>query len=615
LAAGHRIDVRYRIVHADGSVRWVWERGIGITDAHNRVLALEGIIQDITEHEAIQQALREAERRYHGLFENAIEGIFRTTSDGRYLEANPALARIYGYDSPQHLIENLRDIRRQVYAEPERREQFADAIRSRGVVSGFESRVFRYDGSIIWISENARAVRDGTGRLLCYEGTVEDITERKKYEAQIEKQANYDDLTGLANRALFKARLQRAIAAAEQTSKQLAVVFIDLDRFKYINDSLGHRVGDQLLVSMAQRLRDCVRDTDTAARMGGDEFVLLLDGRIGPDEVRVTAERMLKVIAEPWLNELAEYQVTSSIGVAMYPRDGTDAESLLKNADAAMYRAKDRGRNRLQFFTSELNTQIAERLEMERRLRAAVEGQHLHVQYQPRIDLATRAIIGAEALVRWRAPGQESIPPDRFIPLAEETGLIIDIGRFVLRTACNQCRQWQDMGFEPLVVSVNVSPRQLAHESFLDTVYEALSDSGLPTDQLEIEITESMAMHDAPRLVRMLDQLHDLGVQIAIDDFGAGYSNLGYLKRFSAQRLKIDRSFVSDMTADGDNATIVRTIITLGHSLGLKVVAEGVETEAQLDQLLRDQCDEAQGFLFSRPIDPEELAALLPRRG
>jgi diguanylate cyclase (GGDEF)-like protein/PAS domain S-box-containing protein len=606
-----RFDIGYRIRHRNGSLRWVWERGIGLYDMEGRVLAIEGIIQDVTERELAFQGLREAERRYHSLFENAIEGVFRTTPEGHYLDANPALARIYGFDSPQALIHDLRDIRNQLYVDPTRREEFASVIRIRGSVAGFESQIFRRDGTTIWISENARAVFDTDGLVVYYEGTVEDITERKVYQARIEQQANFDELTGLANRSLLKDRLHQDILAATTLGTQLAVLFVDLDHFKYINDSLGHQVGDELLKVMADRLRSCVREWDTVARLGGDEFVLVYHGQSCPDEVRHIGERVLKVISEPWVVEQGEFHVSSSVGVAMFPGDGVDAETLLKNADAAMYRAKESGRNMLQFFTAELNARMMERLAMERRLRRAVEREHLLLHYQPRVDMATGRIVGAEALVRWQAPGEALIPPARFIPLAEETGLIVEIGRFVLRSACAQARSWMDRGFEPLVVSVNVSPRQFRQENFVASVAQALRESGLPPELLELEITETMVMHDAPRLIRMLEELRLLGVQISVDDFGTGYSSLSYLKRFPVHRLKIDRSFVADVTRNADDAAIVRTIISLAHNLGLRVVAEGVESDAQLDFLRSNLCDEMQGFYFSPPVPVEQFEAQL----
>ena len=602
-----RFDCEYRIVHATGAIRWVWERGTGIYDLHGRLQAIEGLSQDITARKESNQALREVERRYYNLFENAIEGIFRTTIDGQYLDANPALAKIYGFDSPAELIAQLKDIGNQLYVEPSRRDEFMALAKARGSVSGFESQVYRKSGEVIWISENARAVFDEAGHVACYEGTVEDITERKLYQARIEQQANFDTLTGLANRSLLQDRLQQGIRSAAAFGTRLAVVFVDLDRFKFINDGLGHHVGDELLRAMAERLRSSVREGDTVARLGGDEFVLLINGQRDPDAVALVLERMLEAISQPWASPQGDFNVTCSMGVALYPDDGTNAETLLKHADQAMYRAKEKGRNNFQFFTAELNALITERVELENNLRRALERQQFSLHYQPRVDMRTRRITGAEALIRWHTSDQEATPPSRFIPVAEETGLIVPIGKWVLRAACAQNKAWQDAGLPPFVVSVNVSVRQFRQDNLVQTIAEVLRETGLEARYLEVELTESAVMHDADQFIAMLGQLNELGVQIALDDFGTGYSSLSYLKRFPVDRLKVDRSFVQDIDHDHDDATIVRTIIALGHNLGLKVVAEGVETEQQIEFLRANQCDELQGYYFGRPLPGDEF--------
>jgi diguanylate cyclase (GGDEF)-like protein len=474
--------------------------------------------------------------------------------------------------------------------------------------------VYRRNGDIIWISENARALFDADGRCVGYEGTVEDVTERKRYQARIEQQANYDTLTGLANRSLLQDRLEQALLTASSYNSRLAVVFVDLDRFKFINDSLGHHIGDRLLKTMADRLESCVRDCDTVARLGGDEFVVLITGQTAPDQVRAVVERMLAVVAQPWITDQGEFNVSCSVGVALYPNDGTDAQTLLKHADSAMYRAKDSGRNNFQFFTRELNTLMTERLEMESRLRRALERDQFLLHYQPRIELCSGSIIGAEALIRWKLPEQGIVAPGRFIPLAEETGLIVPIGKWVLREACAQNKAWQDAGLEPIVVSVNVSARQFRQDNLVRTVAEVLEETGLEARYLELELTESMVMHDAAQLVAMLGELKRLGVHISVDDFGTGYSSLSYLKRFPVDRLKVDRSFVEHLATDSDDATIVHAIITLGHNLGLKVVAEGVEQPEQVSFLRLNQCDEAQGYFFCRPIEATALADRLRKR-
>jgi len=613
LALRGRFDCEYRIMHASGGLRWVWERGTAVLDAAGELVAIEGLVQDISERKESHQALREAERRYYNLFENAIEGIFRTSLEGEFIDANPALARIYGFDSPGELMRSLKDIRNQLYVEANRRDEFMELIKARGLVSSFESQIYRKSGEVIWISENARAVCDDIGTLVCYEGTVEDITERKLYQARIEQQANYDTLTGLANRSLLNERLEQGIRAASRHGTRLAVVFVDLDRFKYINDSLGHHVGDELLRAMAERLKSTVRESDTIARLGGDEFVLLINGHGDPETVAIVLERMLSDISQPWTIPQGDFNVTCSIGVALYPDDGTNADTLLKHADSAMYRAKEKGRNNFQFFTAELNALITERLELENKLRRALERDQFELKYQPRVDLCTRRIIGVEALLRWNVPDQEPIVPARFIPVAEEIGLIVPIGKWVLRTACAQAKAWQEQGLPALLVSVNVSARQFRQDNLVATITDVLCETGLEARYLEIELTESTVMHDAEQFISMLGELSDLGVQIALDDFGTGYSSLSYLKRFPVDRLKVDRSFVQDIATDTDDATIVRTIIALGHNLGLKVVAEGVETEQQIEFLSDNLCDELQGYYFGQPMPPDDIAALIRR--
>ena len=610
LAQRRRFDVEYRIISRGGGERWVWERGTGLYGADGRVLAVEGIVQDISVRESTYRALRNAERRYRSLFDNAIEGIFRTSPDGRYLDANPALARIYGFDSPLELMNTLSDIGSQLYVDPAQRPIFIDTMRRLGSVSGFESQVRRRDGRLIWISENARAVHDDSGRLVCYEGTVEDVTELREYKERIERQARLDDLTGLANRSLLRERLHEAVRNSNEDDSRFALVFVDLDRFKYINDSLGHHAGDELLCVMAQRLSACAPPGTTVARVGGDEFVLLVPGADQAAAAALT-RRILRATGEVWHFKGGDFRVNGSVGVALFPDHGRDPDTLLKNADAAMYLAKDQGRSTLRFFSAELSQQMTERLEAEQRLREAIRREHLLLHYQPRTHLATGLITGTEALVRWQAPGGQLVHPGSFISIAEETGLIVDIGRYVLRAACAQARAWLDAGHRSLVVSVNASPCELQQERYADRVVEALREFELPPECLEIEITESMVVQDAPRLIRMLNRLRDLGVQIAIDDFGTGYSNLRYLQRFPAQRLKIDRSFIAEITQNQEDAAIVRAIITLGHSLNMLVVAEGVETQAQLELLRGLGCDEVQGFLLSPPLPAAQLEARL----
>jgi diguanylate cyclase (GGDEF)-like protein/PAS domain S-box-containing protein len=608
LQYNRRYSIEYRIVRADGAERWVWEHGTGIRNLNGTCIALEGFVQDITQRHEAEQALHEAERRYRSIFENAVEGIFQSTPDKGYLAVNPALARMYGYDSPQQMIETLRDIDHQLYIESGRRAEFLRLMSENGQVLNFESQVRQRNGNVIWISENARAVRGPGGGIQFYEGTVVEITERKVYEAKIRHQATHDALTGLPNRNLLSDRLEQAIHHAQRHGDIAAVAFIDLDHFKFINDSLGHQVGDELLKVVAARLKSCMRATDTVARQGGDEFVIVLSHQKNLEAVTDTIRRIIAVVAEPsQVNELALH-VTCSIGVSVFPSDGHDAETLLRNADSAMYKAKELGRNNFEYFAAEMNMHATHRLELLTSLRHAVSNNEFVLQYQPKIHLASGELVGAEALVRWQSPARGMVPPVAFIPLAEESGLIIDIGAWVLRTACAQNIAWQQGGYAPIPISVNLSPRQLAREDIVDLVAGVLRESGLAPHYLELEITETVVMRDVDKSLVTLNKLKELGVKISIDDFGTGYSSLNYLKRFPVDTLKIDRSFVSDIVTDQDDAAIVKAVISLAHILNLRVVAEGVEAEAQRRFLLENGCDEVQGYHFGKPMSFDGFA-------
>jgi diguanylate cyclase len=436
--------------------------------------------------------------------------------------------------------------------------------------------------------------------------------ERKRYQEQLEHQANYDALTGLPNRNLLHDRLKQAVYA-QRHARAIAVVFIDLDHFKFINDSLGHSAGDKLLQEMAERLRQAVRDGDTVSRLGGDEFILVLNDQQNEDIVFRAMQRIISEVSKPAVIDGQELTVTCSAGISLYPQDGPDVDTLLKNADAAMYRAKEHGRNNFQFYTAEMNKLVNERLSLESHLRRALERHELLLHYQPKLELKTGSIVGVEALLRWQHPEWGLLYPDRFIGLAEETGLIVQIGEWVLRTACTQARAWQDAGLPPITMSVNLSARQFRQDALFKSVARILSETGLHPERLEIEITESMVMHNAEAAIAILKGLKEIGVHLSVDDFGTGYSSLAYLKTLPIGILKIDKSFVKDIEGpEGKkDGLLAQAIISLGHSLKLKVIAEGVEEQAQLDFLKQNHCDEAQGYLFSRPVPPEECELLL----
>jgi len=428
-----------------------------------------------------------------------------------------------------------------------------------------------------------------------------DLTSHKQYEARLTHQANYDALTGLANRNRLHDRLQQAIVSAARYRHQIAVSFIDLDHFKFINDSLGHHIGDQVLKVIATRLKSCMRENDTVARHGGDEFVVVIDHS---DEavISMLMPRLLACVAEPIMVGERELQVTCSIGFSLYPIDGLDADTLLKNADAAMYRAKEQGRNNVQFYTEELNQKIRQRLSMESMLRHALERDEFSLHYQPQVALQTGCVIGVEALIRWTHAPEGVIAPADFIPLAEELGLIVPIGEWVLQTACRQMKTWQDAGLPKISVAVNLSARQFKQKNLVEMIAGVLRETGLAPRYLDIELTESAMMHDVESAVVTLGELKEMGIKLSIDDFGTGYSSLSYLKRFPIDVLKIDQSFVRDITSNADDAAIARSIITLAHSLKLKVIAEGVETKGQMNYLATHHCDVIQGYYYSKPM-------------
>ena len=480
-------------------------------------------------------------------------------------------------------------------------------------------RCYRQDGTLFWNECFVAPVRAEDDEIVThYVAVMNDVTEAKRYEEQLAYQANYDALTDLANRNLLQDRLAQAIKAARRDDSSVAVVFLDLDNFKLVNDSAGHDMGDELLQEIAGRLKASVRETDTVARLGGDEFVILLQNRKATPvviEADITAlmNKLLRAIAEPVMVGTRRVRPTCSIGVSVYPQDGTEATMLLSNADAAMYRAKELGRNRFQFFTADVHDRVRNRMELESSLRLAIERHEFELHYQPQVALSTGAIVGMEALIRWRHPEKGLIGPAHFIPFAEESGLIIPIGQWVLEEACRQNKAWQDAGLPRLPVSVNMSIKQCEQEDVNEVVERALTRSGLEPRYLELEITESVSMADPERSVPLMERLKTLGVVLAIDDFGTGFSNLSYLRRFPVDRLKIDLSFVREIATDMSSLAISEAIITLSHSLDLKVVAEGVETEEQMALLGSRDCDYIQGYYFSPPVPAKQLESLLSK--
>jgi len=432
--------------------------------------------------------------------------------------------------------------------------------------------------------------------------------ERKRYQEQLEYQANYDALTGLPNRNLLRDRLRQSVFA-QRFVRSIGVVFLDIDHFKFVNDSLGHNTGDKLLQNVAERLTETVRDGDTVARLGGDEFILILNDQPGQEVIYRAMQRIMNRIAEPIDIDGQELMVTCSAGISLYPQDGPDVETLLKNADAAMYQAKEKGRNNFQFYTAEMNRQVNERLKTETSLRRALERDEFELYYQPRFNIGSGALVGCEALLRWQHPERGLLLPERFIALAEETGLIVPIGEWVLRSACDQARAWQKDGCAPIAVSVNLSMRQFRQEALANAIDDALRRSGLEPRLLEMELTESLIMHDTEVAIRILLRLREIGVDISVDDFGTGHSSLSYLTKLPISALKIDQSFVQDVKGSGrtDEGLVAQTIISLARNLKLKVVGEGVETAAQFEFLRKHDCDEVQGFHLGKPMPASEF--------
>jgi len=529
--------------------------------------------------------------------------------DNPIVYVNPAFARITGYSSQEVLGRNPRLLQGTDLAQPELitiRAALRDQRPCHVVL-----RNYRKDGSMYWNELNISPVRNDAGAVTHYIGVHSDITDAKTHQDELARQANHDSLTGLPNRNLLRDRIDHTCARTQRYGDFAAVAFLDLDNFKVVNDSLGHSLGDHLLRAVAARLESSLRAMDTVARMGGDEFVLVLSDQKSEQSVSGELQRIVELFSQPFAVDGRDVFITASVGVALYPQDARDPESLMKSAELAMYRAKESGRNTYQLYTVEMQTRVTERLALESRLRRALERGEFSLHYQPQVDLRSNRIFGCEALIRWNQAELGMITPAKFVPLAEETGLIVPIGEWVLRTACRQCKIWQDAGLPAVTVAVNISARQFREKNLLQLVAAILAETGLAPSLLELEVTESVIMHDAQHVIADLQAFRDMGVSLSVDDFGTGYSSLSYLKRFPVDRLKIDQSFVRDLSTDADDAAIAQAIITLGHTMNLRVIAEGVETPEQLAFLRRNQCDEMQGYLLGKPMPADEFGKLL----
>lgn len=564
---------------------------------------------DITMKKKAEQELKLAAI----VFESSIQGIIITDGQVRIQKVNPAFSAITGY-SPQEVIGKNPRILKSHRHDEEFYKKMWDSIERTGKWQG-EIWNRRKNNETYPELLSINSIKDSNGNILHYVAVFNDIIELKQKESEIEYQAYHDPLTGLPNRSLFNDRLKMEISRTtrNENGQKLGVMFLDLDNFKDINDSLGHAVGDFLLQKVARRLLKCVRDVDTVARIGGDEFTVILPQIFGPKEIVIVAQRILDIFKEPFKVQGHELFSTTSIGVSMFPADGTDVGELLKHADLAMYHAKELGKNNYAFFAREMNVQMRHRLDMENQLRRALKENQFFLYYQPLVDISSGQMVGVEALVRWKHPDAGLIPPEEFIPLAEETGLIIKLGQWVLETGCRQNILWQEQGFNSLYISVNVSSIQFFREDFLQSIQKILMDTGLSTDYLTLQVTENSIMKNRGKIMNIMGSLKKLGVKLSIDDFGMGFSSLNHLRSFPVDTLKIDRNFIKGIPHDADSIAITRSIISLAKNLKLKVLAEGVENEEQLRFLVENGCDLLQGYLFCPPSIPEKITELLEK--
>jgi diguanylate cyclase (GGDEF)-like protein/PAS domain S-box-containing protein len=568
------------------------------------------VITDITERHRMEKALRQSEEKYRTILESIQEGYFEIDITGKYTFLNDSMCRIHGYSK-----EELMGMNHRQHTDKETKNKlfqvFNKVYNTGEPAKGVDWQIIRKDGTKRYIESSISLQKDSSDKPIGFRGIVRDVTERKRAEERIQYLATHDALTGLPNRLMFGQLINHAIQAARRYQRQLAVFFIDLDRFKAINDSLGHEAGDQLLQEIAKRFKKSLRAVDVVGRLGGDEFIMLIEEMDELSQIENVAHKILSTAIQPIVLLGEECRVTASIGISIYPRDGEDEQALMKNADMAMYVAKEEGKNNYQFYSKDIQSKSNKRFSIETNLRRALERNELSLEYQAKVDFKTGAITGVEALLRWDNPYLGSVTPMQFIPVAEETGLIVPIGRWVMKTACAQNVAWQRQGLPPVCISINLSLRQLMDDNLLKDIKAALVDSGMAPNLLELEITESMVMQNPARLIAVLTNIKKMGVRLAIDNFGTGYASLAQIRNFPIDTIKLDKSFIRNLPQDSKDKAITEAIIAMGKTLSLTVVAEGVETEGQ-DDFLRDLiCDEMQGFYFSKPVAPDNFADLL----
>ena len=610
-AAREPLELEYRLRHRDGSYHWVvdFSRPIYAPDRH--FAGYIGSVYDRTHRRLAEEKLRETNQTLQALIHAAPVAIMAFDTRGLITLWNPAAERIFGWTS-EEVLGRLDPI---VPVDP---DEPADAMRVRALngesFSGQEVRRRHKNGTSIDVGLSAAPLFNSRGEITGVMAVLVDISELKRAEAAVQQLAYYDTLTGLPNRLLLQDRLRQILVQASRHRRMAAVLFLDLDRFKYVNDTLGHAVGDELLKAVAERLQDCVRRSDTVARLGGDEFVVLLAAVTEAEDATVIARKIISALSRPFRLDGQEIYTSASVGITLSPEDGTAVDQLISNADLAMYQAKEQGRSTFRFFSPEMNARAQHRLNMETSLRRALQQKEFSLYYQPQVSLADGSLVGLEALLRWRHPEKGMLPAAAFLPFAEESGLIVPISQWMLKTACAQHQAWQSRGGAGLRLAVNQPTRQLKNISLADTVDRALADSGLSPQLLELELTENYLMENPEVLVEKLAALKSRGVRLAVDDFGTGYSSLPYLERFNVDRLKIDISFVRRAPSDPGSRAVIEAVIAMAHSLGMRVTAEGVETREQEELLRRCGCDEGQGYLFGHPLPPEGIEAVLRQR-